>query len=162
MCWSRGRANFPICRQHRKVRRRDAKLRNAFHWDPSEKSCSSARCTGACGRRPGTSSFRRWSPLAHEWAANPAASPHRAESVPNAEAFNRLSGLWVPPVDKLRFVRPSLLIHGRVAATEMQFKPKDSDSFLPTIYCAGRYVLELRHVLSTEEPGARCLSRSSH
>lgn len=57
-------------------------------------------------------------------------------------AFHRLSRLGVPPVDKLRFVWPSLLIHAEVAAAGPILSPKDSDSFRTTIYCGRRYVLE--------------------
>lgn len=38
--------------------------------------------------------------------------------------FHRLSRPRIPPVNKLGFVRPSLLIHGKVAATETQFNAK--------------------------------------
>jgi hypothetical protein len=42
---------------------------------------------------------------------------------PTQKTFHRLSGLGVPPVDKLRFVWPSLLIHrGRSGGTAIQNK----------------------------------------
>jgi hypothetical protein len=51
---------------------------------------------------------------------------------PTQKPFHRLSRLGIPPVYELRFVRPSLLIHGRGAAGR-NLKPKDSDFYLPSI-----------------------------
>jgi hypothetical protein len=50
--------------------------------------------------------------------------------------------LGVPPVDKLRFVWPSLLIHAGLREEKAIPSPTDSDSFRSTIYCGRRYVLE--------------------
>jgi hypothetical protein len=79
MCWSMGRANSPKSRLRRILRRHAAKLRSVFRPVPSEKRCSLARCTGACDRRPETSSFPSWSPRGHGSAADAAAPPRNAD-----------------------------------------------------------------------------------
>src|SRR5258708_5040042 len=71
---------------------------------------------------------------------------------PTQKTFHRLSGLGVPPVDKLRFVWPSLLIHrGRSGGTAIQNKWTRIRSSRPYIALVVM-CWSLRHVRSTEEP----------
>jgi hypothetical protein len=61
---------------------------------------------------------------------------------PTQVAFHRPPGFGIPPVDELRFVWPSLLIHGCWPQRNRNSKPNDSVSFLVR---QGHYIWDLRY-----------------
>jgi hypothetical protein len=61
------------------------------------------------------------------------------DQAPTQKPFHRPSRLGIPPVDKLRFVRSSLLVHERIAAAESQ----ERISFLAIIYCGGGHLVSI-------------------
>ena len=60
----------------------------------------------------------------------PDVSRRSAGSGPTQKPFHRPSRLGIPPVDKLRFVRSSLLVHERIATAESQERISSRQSYI--------------------------------